>query len=110
MFLLYKKEGGYIVGKLPFVDNPKNIIRGRKVNDIDYIEIVDSDMPQGDIKNYKVIDGLIVEMSKKDKDDWDKIKNPSLKIIKLEQEIELLYSAIAELSMLIGGFSNVYPR
>jgi len=107
MFLLYRKDNGYVVGKMKDVGNISHFVRRNDEMGIRYIEVADSDIPPGDIRNYKVVDGVINALDKDEQEDLEKKKNPNGRITALEQENALLYSAIAELSILIGGGAGV---
>jgi len=101
VFLIYKKEGGFIIGAVPLIGEPSMFLKNNpKANEIDYIEISENDLPVDDIKNYKIVSGSIIKMSKNDKDNWERIKNPLKRIDNLVIENALLYSALAEMSIL----------
>ena len=103
MFAIYDKKTNKIMSK--FSGEEKNIENVYNLEKFGYVSTVGIEL-DGNPNEYRIINGNIKRRDVNEIIAEIEDRNPLLKQIKLlQQENALLYSAIAELSILIGGKS-----
>lgn len=102
MFILYRKEDGYIIGRLSNLESVQQLISHSPVasEDLTYVEIADSvNLSPEQLNNSKYVNGEIIELTYEEKVDKDKKLNPVVVNKILKEENSQLTQALAEMSI-----------
>jgi len=105
MLIIVEKSNNHIVGYFSSDQKIEDIYRNNQsaLDRLSGVYADDALVPSGNIRDYKFVKGTFIKIPHEEKNKIQNISPIQQQIANLKKENALLYSAIAELSLLLGS-------